>query len=69
MAQYRVRVSDEVTYARERTLDIEADDEDQAIKKALEIALAGGVDWSEERFENTPYEAEIIGEDEEGDEA
>jgi hypothetical protein len=59
MPKFRVRVWDEVTYARTTEIEVEADTEEDACDKAIEAAELRA-EWTETQTDAQPYEAEVI---------
>jgi hypothetical protein len=57
----RVRVTDTVTYSREKVVEVEIPrdaDEEQVRSAAIAKAENDGRNWDEEQVDNTPYEVE-----------
>lgn len=62
--KFRVEVSDTITYTRTKVIEVEADDEEDAQNKAIDIACDADTNWfkdmDEEQTDNTPWEAAIV---------
>jgi len=61
MTTFIVKVSDSITYTRQATLLIEAEDETAAEMLAHARCISNvDIQWDEDETDNTPYEVEIV---------
>lgn len=63
MEKFKIELSDTITYERVVVIEVEAEDEEAAIQKALDgadDAMSNSPAVEETQVDNTTYEAEIV---------